>query len=423
MYDVLILFGTILCGFGIVYLCYRSNWSSFQCRETRHISTSISSDDSDVMVDSAERGLGPRGLRHVESDVSVERNIGANKRIERIKLIRRRLEFREISTKSPLSKTPPSEYDFDQGERYKGISQDALVQLTEIGYDAKLCEDALKAVGGSDVEAAVDWIIGRTAMNPTDTAEMPPKGVPVLKDWQKLPDGSISGRIYGSPKFQDGDFVETSKIVKGRIKNGSTVATKSKRRYFLSSISKSTKYHSDEISHGDDSGPNLSTHSRFDSPLSIMDKCHNSFRCRRDSLDSINSRFDSTNKSVRSSSISFLYPSGTDHKSQEVCSICLEFYRVGDTVARLKKKKIKKQVNHWFHDTVTHLNRQTEIDTNNALRENFWFHDTVAQLEEATENSKIKGKSCNHWFHEECIIGWLENHDECPLCRTDMIND
>ncbi len=47
--------------------------------------------------------------------------------------------------------------------------------------------------------------------------------------------GGISGRIYGSPNFEDGDFIETSPISNGKIENGSVVATKSRSRYFLSS--------------------------------------------------------------------------------------------------------------------------------------------------------------------------------------------
>lgn len=46
--------------------------------------------------------------------------------------------------------------------------------------------------------------------------------------------GGISGRIYGSPNFEDGDFVETSPISNGKIENGSVVSTKSRSRYFLS---------------------------------------------------------------------------------------------------------------------------------------------------------------------------------------------
>jgi len=46
--------------------------------------------------------------------------------------------------------------------------------------------------------------------------------------------GGVSGRIYGSSNFEDGDFVETSPISQGNVENGSVVATKSKSRYFLS---------------------------------------------------------------------------------------------------------------------------------------------------------------------------------------------
>ena len=62
---------------------------------------------------------------------------------------------------------------------------------------------------------------------------------------------------------------------------------------------------------------------------------------------------------------------------QECCSICLEPYQVGDVVARMKNQN---------------------------------------------NNSDQKEKShCKHWFHEDCIVAWLKNHDECPLCRVDII--
>ncbi len=59
--------------------------------------------------------------------------------------------------------------------------------------------------------------------------------------------------------------------------------------------------------------------------------------------------------------------------SQECCSICLETYAFGDSIARVKKIGSKRR--------------------------------------------------CNHWFHEECILAWLQHHNECPLCRRDMINN
>lgn len=66
---------------------------------------------------------------------------------------------------------------------------------------------------------------------------------------------------------------------------------------------------------------------------------------------------------------------GTSSRNEEdyCCSICLDPYAPGDTVARLK------------------------TDSNNK-------------------------DSCNHWFHEDCILQWLQNHDDCPLCRKNMID-
>merc|ERR1712008_86959 len=30
---------------------------------------------------------------------------------------------------------------------------------------------------------------------------------------------------------------------------------------------------------------------------------------------------------------------------------------------------------------------------------------------------------CEHVFHHECLMPWLMAHDECPYCRTKIIND
>ena len=30
---------------------------------------------------------------------------------------------------------------------------------------------------------------------------------------------------------------------------------------------------------------------------------------------------------------------------------------------------------------------------------------------------------CSHLFHENCIRGWIENHQNCPTCRTSLIVD
>ena len=44
----------------------------------------------------------------------------------------------------------------------------------------------------------------------------------------------MTGRIYGSPNFDDGERVETSPIVAGDVSNGSIVKTGSGSTYFLS---------------------------------------------------------------------------------------------------------------------------------------------------------------------------------------------
>jgi hypothetical protein len=60
-----------------------------------------------------------------------------------------------------------------------------------------------------------------------------PRGVPTIVKWRKRRDGGISGLIYSSANFDDGDRVETSKITGGLVENGNVVTTESGSRYFL----------------------------------------------------------------------------------------------------------------------------------------------------------------------------------------------
>uniref|UniRef100_A0A7S2EWX5 RING-type domain-containing protein n=1 Tax=Trieres chinensis TaxID=1514140 RepID=A0A7S2EWX5_TRICV len=43
------------------------------------------------------------------------------------------------------------------------------------------------------------------------------------------------------------------------------------------------------------------------------------------------------------------------------------------------------------------------------------------QYEEGDTVCWAKKEECDHIFHEECISHWLQDHDECPLCRTNIV--
>lgn len=43
-------------------------------------------------------------------------------------------------------------------------------------------------------------------------------------------------------------------------------------------------------------------------------------------------------------------------------------------------------------------------------------------FEDVQFNTRHK-TSCGHVFHSECIRKWFESSDECPICRTEQLED
>lgn len=93
----------------------------------------------------------------------------------------------------------------------------------------------------------------------------------------------------------------------------------------------------------------------------------------------------SSRRSSRRSVVRTLLKVGAGISSDDSCSICLEHYAPGDVVARLRCLPTNDESNGKDANTTT-------------------------------------TKRCKHWFHKDCILQWLENHDECPMCRVDMIH-
>ena len=64
---------------------------------------------------------------------------------------------------------------------------------------------------------------------PVQKASAAPRGVPTITGWRQNRDGSISGRIFGSPNFGEGEAVTTSPIT-GDGLGGTVVETSSGSR-------------------------------------------------------------------------------------------------------------------------------------------------------------------------------------------------
>lgn len=226
---------------------------------------------------------------------------------KRSDVVRERLEFRKILAPPAPGKAaelgPPIEPDLEMGEGDNAvpIHRESLNLLTEMGFSVNASRKALRNVGGSDTEAAMDWI------------------------------------------FE----------------------------------------HSNDPDLDDDPEPTLTPYVERDESESKIPAAEAPFDERDNNASSV--------RSFLTSSMHFLKNvglAGVDPKNEEeCCSICLDGYKVGDTVARLKR-------------TPEQEAREKRCET--------------IQEEEHKDE-------CNHWFHEDCIMEWLQNHDECPLCRTNMV--
>jgi len=59
-----------------------------------------------------------------------------------------------------------------------------------------------------------------------------PRGVPAISNWKQNRDGSISGRVFGSDAFDEGESVTTSAITSDAV-DGAVVQTLSGSKYYL----------------------------------------------------------------------------------------------------------------------------------------------------------------------------------------------
>ena len=110
----------------------------------------------------------------------------------------------------------------------------------------------------------------------------------------------------------------------------------------------------------------------------------------QNSNNSNDGRENNINQMKRNSSTqqpqSQLDPQAHHHHHHLECSICLENFLPNNTIS-------------WAKDGGDSTNNsEYYIDTN------------------------YSSMGCDHIFHEECFIAWLQQHDECPLCRRKVVH-
>jgi len=257
-------------------------------------------------------------------------------------LVRARLEFRTITEDGiTLSEDVQTDLETGGGESAAAaVAAAATVQeeevaaaapanvilamLTDMGFSANASIKSINAAGVSDLEAAMDWLFDH--QDDLDLDDPP------------VPSSNRSGKI---------------------------------RTEIPVAIAEDDN---DNDNSNDDDARVTSEDNRLDTTNSGIGASFSSIMNLFSPVGNNNNNINSTN--IASKTIREL-------QGQECCSICLEPFRVGDTIARLKPKN---------------------------------------SGEGGEDSNSDQHNGCNHWFHEDCIMEWLQNNDECPLCRVNMIH-
>ena len=63
--------------------------------------------------------------------------------------------------------------------------------------------------------------------------------------------------------------------------------------------------------------------------------------------------------------------------------------------------------------------QQCKIECSICL-DTFTAGDEIAWAKDGSSTCVAAG--CDHIFHRECLVSWLQHHDECPLCRRLLVH-
>lgn len=74
--------------------------------------------------------------------------------------------------------------------------------------------------------------------------------------------------------------------------------------------------------------------------------------------------------------------------------------------------------------TTTHQQQQQQqckIECSICL-DTFTEGDEIAWAKDGSRTPSMAVEECDHIFHRECLVSWLQHHDECPLCRRLLVH-
>ncbi|KAE8692360.1 hypothetical protein F3Y22_tig00110840pilonHSYRG00157 [Hibiscus syriacus] len=72
-------------------------------------------------------------------------------------------------------------------------------------------------------------------------------------------------------------------------------------------------------------------------------------------------------------------------------------------------KQMTKRLNSYYRDKKRGNEKGTEIDEDGKR--------CAVCLEDFEARENVRVTPCNHMFHEECILPWVKDRGDCPVCR------
>jgi Ring finger domain len=106
-----------------------------------------------------------------------------------------------------------------------------------------------------------------------------------------------------------------------------------------------------------------------------------------------------------------------DHMDQRSCNAST----LGDDSSGKGLKKVESYDGSTEDESFTTVTSEYAYDVDDSTSEDNVCPICLSGYEKG--DTIFVSKHCTHCFHKDCILEWLEKHDDCPICRVNMVTE